>query len=341
MKLSKRTIYKTTLCTTAVLLTACSSAQYSPDPSDPLQGMNRVTYSFNQKFDKYALKPAAQAYTFVTPQFARDRVTNFFSNIGEVPTFFNDTLQGNLKLSATALGRFVVNTTIGLLGLFDPASSMGLTKHYNDFGITLAQYGVTTSPYLVLPLIGPSSIRDALALWPNYAYLSVWGYVGKYNEWRNIFFVIDIVNLRASMLSSEDVVRQASLDEYVFIRNAYLQKRASLIKGYTGRDVGPKGQSNTDEDPLDNMGDLSKDSGATTGQSNTDKDPLDDLGDSSKDSGASPAATKDEVKNSSTSKKGTTEDNNVTAPPPASFRQSSNDPVKQSLAQNELVEMGS
>jgi phospholipid-binding lipoprotein MlaA len=339
MRFSKKTIYKTTLCTTAVLLTACSNTQYAPDPSDPLQGMNRVTYSFNQKLDKYALKPAAQAYTFVTPQFARDRVTNFFSNVGEVPTFFNDTLQGNLKLSATALGRFVVNSTIGLLGLFDPASSMGLTKHYNDFGITLAQYGVTTSPYLVLPLVGPSSIRDALALWPNYAYLSVWGYVGKYNEWRNIFFVIDIVNLRASMLSSEDVVRQASLDEYVFIRNAYLQKRASLIKNYTGRDVGPKGQSNTDEDPLDNMGDLSK------------------------DSSTSPAATEDEVQNNtaSTNKKDTAEmknatksdtattalpvtkeDNNVTPPPPpASFRQTSNDPVKQSLAQNELAEMDS
>jgi phospholipid-binding lipoprotein MlaA len=333
MKLSKRTIYKTTLCTTAVLLTACSNTQYSPDPSDPLQGMNRVTYSFNQKFDKYALKPAAQAYTFVTPQFARDRVTNFFSNIGEVPTFFNDTLQGNLKLSVTTLGRFVVNTTIGLLGLFDPASSMGMTKHYNDFGITLAQYGVTTSPYLVLPLIGPSSIRDALALWPNYEYMSVWGYVGKYKEWRNIFFVIDIVNLRASMLSSEDVVRQASLDEYVFIRNAYLQKRASLIKNYTGRDVANSSDTNSSDDPLDGMDDLSK------------------------DNATSPATTQDEVKNS-TSKEGTTDkkdatksatanttapvtkkDNSVTAPPPISFRQHSNDPVKQSLAQNEMVEM--
>ncbi len=336
MKLSKNTVYKTTLCTTAILLTACSNTQYTPDPSDPLQGMNRVTYSFNQKLDKYALKPVAQAYTFVTPQFARDRVTNFFSNVGEVPTFFNDTLQGNLKLSATALGRFVVNTTIGLVGLFDPASSMGLTKHYNDFGITLAQYGVTTSPYLVLPLVGPSSIRDALALWPNYAYLSVWGYAGKYNEWRNIFFVLDIVNLRASLISSEDVVRQASLDEYVFIRNAYLQKRASLIKGYTGRDVGPKDQSNTDEDPLDNMGDFSK------------------------DSVTSPVAAKNAVKNgtASTSKEGsaemkdatksdtattalpiTKEDNNVALPPPASFRQTSNDPVKQSLTQNELAGM--
>ncbi|MCD6045288.1 MAG: vacJ like lipofamily protein [Gammaproteobacteria bacterium] len=326
MIFSKKVFCKTTLCTTAVLLTACSSKPYAPDPSDPLQGMNRATYSFNQKLDKYALKPAAQAYTFVTPQVARDRVTNFFSNIGEVPTFFNDTLQGNLKLSATALGRFAVNTTIGLLGLFDPASSMGLTKHYNDFGITLAQYGVTTSPYLVLPLIGPSSIRDALALWPNYEYMSLWGYAGEYAEWRNIFFVIDIVNLRASLLSSDDVVQQASLDQYAFIRNAYLQKRASLIKRYTGRDVGPTGQANTDEDPL-NGDDLSQ----ALEQQNGGAPPL------------------NATKNNATSKNNTTnttsavtpENNSATPPPPVSFRQQSQDPVKQSLAQNELAEMGS
>jgi phospholipid-binding lipoprotein MlaA len=329
MRLSKKTIYKTTLCTTAVLLTACSSQQYAPDPSDPLQGMNRGTYIFNQKLDKYALKPVAQAYTFVTPQVARDRVTNFFSNIGEVPTFFNDTLQGNLKLSATALGRFVINSTVGLLGLFDPASSMGLTKHYNDFGITLAQYGVTTSPYLVLPLIGPSSIRDALALWPNYRYLSLWGYADNYAEWRNIFFIIDIVNLRASLISSEDVVQQASLDEYAFIRNAYLQKRASLIKRYTGRDVGPKGQINSNEDPLDNNDDLvdaleiqNGGTPSTTTDTAVKNDPLD----KSNTANTAPDVTK--------------ENNSVTPPPPVSFRQPSQDPVKQSLAQNELVEMG-
>lgn len=329
MRLSKQALYTTTLCTTAALLTACSSQQYTPDPSDPLQGMNRATYSLNQKLDKYALKPVAQAYTFVTPQVARDRVTNFFSNIGEVPTFFNDTLQGNLKLSATALGRFVVNTTIGLLGLFDPASSMGLTKHYNDFGITLAQYGITTSPYLVLPLIGPSSIRDALALWPNYRYMSIWGYVGDYAEWRDIFFVIDIVNLRASLLSSEGVVQEASLDEYAFIRNAYLQKRASLIKRYTGRDVGPKGQS-TNEDPLDNNDDLvdalEEQNGAPATSTTTDTAAQND------------AANKGDT--ATTTSAVTQENNSITPLPPVSFRQPNQDPVKQSLAQNELANMG-
>ncbi len=301
MPFSKKTVLTSSLCATAVLLSACSSTAYAPDPSDPLQGMNRATYSFNKQLDKYALKPTAQVYTAVTPQALRNRVTNFFSNIGEVPTFLNDTLQGNLKLGATSLGRFVVNTTIGLLGLFDPASSMGLTKHYNDFGITLAQYGVTTSPYLVLPLIGPSSIRDGLALWPNYRYLSLWAYDDGYDEARNALFILDIVNLRASLLSSEDIANAASLDEYVFVRNAYLQKRASLIKRYTGRDVGPKGSVGSNADPLDDF----------------------DEADSK-----TPASTPAPLKTSETA--GSESD----GPAPLSLRKPEADPVKRSIAEN-------
>ncbi len=329
MKFSKKALCATTLCSTAALLVACSSTPYAPDPEDPLQGMNRVTYSFNQKLDKYALKPAAQAYTFVTPQVARDRITNFFSNIGEVPTFANDTLQGNLKLSGIALSRFVVNSTIGLLGLFDPASSMGLTKHYNDFGITLAQYGITTSPYLVLPVLGPSSIRDALALWPNYNYLSLWDYVHGYNTVRNELFILDIVNLRASLLSSEDIVRLASLDEYAFIRNAYLQKRASLIKRYTGRDTGLKGKSNNaNEDPLDGMDDLTTDTDTPPATANNDdKNEVPKKNDAALP-GVEPVA---DIKPKT--------DVATPPPPPIAFRLYSNDPVKQSLAQNELTEM--
>lgn len=304
MKFRTKIAYKTTLCTTVLLLAACSSRPYAPDPVDPLQGMNRATFSFNEKLDKYAIKPIAQAYTFVTPQFARDRVTNFFSNIGEVSTFTNDTLQANFKLSAIALGRFAINTTVGVLGLFDPASSMGLTKHYNDFGITLAQYGITTSPYLVLPVIGPSDIRDALALWPNYRYLSLWGYMNREPRVRNIMIVLDIVNLRASLLSSEDIAKQASLDQYVFIRDAYLQKRASLIKRYTGRDIKYGNGSNANNgDPL------------------TD-DYLDDAV-ADRDIEALPPES--ETKNAATA-------------PPASFRKPSSDPIKQSVTQTELMD---
>lgn len=337
MKFSKKAAYRTILCTTAVLLTACSNSQYAHDPADPLQGMNRVTFSFNEKLDKYALKPVAQGYTFVTPQVVRDRVTNFFSNIGEVPTFANDTLQGNLKLSAIALGRFVVNTTVGLLGLFDPASSMGLTKHYNDFGITLAQYGITTSPYLVLPVVGPSSIRDALALWPNYRYLSLWGYMDREPTIRNVMIVLDIVNLRASLLSSEDIARQASLDQYVFIRDAYLQKRASLIKRYTGRDVGYGNKANTNnDDPL---------SDDYIDDAVVDRDVAADLPNNNANNNTAPS-TQDTKTNAATdtpAKQGVStkndETNTAAASPPVSFRQPSNDPVKQSLAQNELTEL--
>lgn len=329
MKFSTKALCKTTLCTTVVLLTACSNSQYASDPADPLQGMNRATFNFNEKFDKYALKPAAQAYTFVTPQMVRNRVTNFFSNIGEVPTFANDTLQGNLKLSSIALGRFVINTTVGLLGLFDPASSMGLTKHYNDFGITLAQYGITTSPYLVLPIIGPSSIRDALALWPNYRYLSLWGYMNREPRIRNIMIVLDIINLRASLLSSEDIARQVALDPYVFIRDAYLQKRSSLIKRYTGRNVGADNNSNANGDPL---------SDDYIDDAVIDRDVAADAAIPGKDNAAS--TSKDEKNKETTDTVNTPNSDTTVSLPPVSFRQQSHDPVKQSLAQNELAYLG-
>ncbi|MBY0377892.1 MAG: VacJ family lipoprotein [Gammaproteobacteria bacterium] len=331
MKFSKKAVYKTTLYTTAILLTACSSSQYAPDPADPLQGMNRATFSFNEKLDKYAIKPVAQGYTFITPQVVRNRVTNFFSNIGEVPTFANDTLQGNLKLSVVALGRFAINTTVGLLGLFDPASSMGLTKHYNDFGITLAQYGITTSPYLVLPVIGPSSIRDALALWPNYRYLSLWGYMDREPRIRNAMIILDIINLRASLLSSEDIARQASLDQYVFIRDAYLQKRASLIKRYTGRNVGYGNKANANDDPLsdDYIDDAVVDRDVAADLSNNNA-PTSNADTQTKTNGDTNNSTPNEVSTKDNAA------NTVIAPPPVSFRQPTQDPVKQSLAQNEL-----
>ena len=352
MKIMKTTVVTTTFCTSIILLTACSSAQYAPDPSDPLQGMNRATFSFNQKVDKYALKPLAQGYTFITPQVVRNRVTNFFSNIGEVPTFANDTLQGNFKLSAISLGRFVINTTVGLLGLFDPASSMGLTKHYNDFGITLAQYGITTSPYLVLPLIGPSSIRDALALYPNYRYLSLWGYVDREPIVRNSLFVLDVINLRASLLSSEDIAKEASLDEYVFMRDAYLQKRASLIKRYTGRDVGYTGKTNASDDPLDEYSEFSEEiSTLSSAEDDNDKSSAadHDVPVVPTNSGNASAATSSDASAATSSDASAATSNNASdnktsaenssSLAPTSFRQASQDPVKQSIVADQLAEM--
>lgn len=233
----------------ALTLSACASMHAPTSPDDPLESINRATFSFNRKFDKFILKPVAVGYKAITPWPVRTGVGNFFSNMGEVPTTINDVLQGNLKHGCVDFTRFAINTTIGLLGLIDVASYLGLERHYNDFGITLGKWGITTAPYIIIPIFGPSTIRDGLALLVNYQYFTLWPYIEPVRA-RNELFILDVVNLRASMLESEAVMKQAALDPYVFIRDAYLQKRRSLIEG-TGEGNFSTEEGNLGADPLD------------------------------------------------------------------------------------------
>jgi len=146
----------------AVALAACAStpAAGSNDIADPYEGFNRKMFAFNNGFDKYALDPAATAYKTVTPEFARDRVTDFLRNLRGPVIFANDVLQGEPDRAGTTFARFGINTTIGLLGLWDAATHMGLDRHNEDFGQTLAVWGVESGPYLVLPVLGPTTPRD-------------------------------------------------------------------------------------------------------------------------------------------------------------------------------------
>lgn len=130
--------------------------------SDPLENMNRGVYVFNAQLDNYVLLPIVDAYTFVTPEFLRDRVSRFFENVGEFRNFTNSVLQADVEKSGTTLGRFAVNTTVGLLGTFDVASEMGLERQPEDFGQTLGVWGVEPGAYIVLPLFGPSNVRDTV-----------------------------------------------------------------------------------------------------------------------------------------------------------------------------------
>lgn len=212
-----------------LFLPGCASTE-ARDPQDPFENINRAVFSFNRKMDKYALKPVAKGYKFITPWQLRSGVTNFFSNMGEVPTLANDTLQGHMSYAANDLGRFCINTTVGIIGVFDVATRVGLERRYNDLGLTLAKWGIKKAPYVMLPLFGPSTVRDALAMYPNYAFFTLWPYI-KPISLRNNLFVLDVINLRASLLDSENIMREAAIDPYVFIRDAYLQKRTSLISG--------------------------------------------------------------------------------------------------------------
>ncbi|MFN4183970.1 MAG: VacJ family lipoprotein [Hyphomonas sp.] len=146
----------------AVALTACAStsAAGSTDIADPYEGFNRKMFAFNNGLDKYALEPAATAYKTVTPEYARDRFADFLRNLRAPVIFANDVLQGEPKRAGTTFARFGINTTVGILGLWDAASLAGLDRHNEDFGQTLAVWGVESGPYLVLPLLGPSTPRD-------------------------------------------------------------------------------------------------------------------------------------------------------------------------------------
>lgn len=211
------------------LLSGCAST--NAPPADPLEGLNRGTYAFNDALDRAVLKPVAKGYQAITPQFVRSGVSNAFMNLGEVATAFNSLLQGNAGNAASDVGRFLVNSTLGVLGLFDVATPMGLEKHNEDFGQTLGKWGVGSGPYLVLPLMGPSTLRDASGRVVD-SQLG-WSRQVDHVPTRNSAFAVEIVDVRANLLGAGDALDEASLDKYQFLRDAYLQRRLRAV--YDGK----------------------------------------------------------------------------------------------------------
>jgi phospholipid-binding lipoprotein MlaA len=185
-------------------------------------------FGFNDSVDKAIIKPVASGYKAVVPAFARTGVSNFFSNLGDVWIGINNVLQGKLGEGASDFGRFAINTTVGVLGLFDVASGAGLEKHNEDFGQTLGRWGVGSGAYVVLPLFGPSSVRDGFGLlavdWqgdPVY-------YVGNVPT-RNELYALRLVDTRAGLLDASRLMEEAALDRYAYVRGAFLQRRRSLV----------------------------------------------------------------------------------------------------------------
>lgn len=201
-----------------------SSIDFISSDADPLRSFNEVMYEFNQGLDRVALKPAATAYQHVTPVPLRRGVTNFFKNLGLTSAMLNDVLQGRLKRFAKDAGRFVVNSTVGVLGLVDVATPLGLRAHHQDFGMTLAKWGVHSGPYLVLPFFGPSDARDAVGLGADW-YATPTTYVA-HRDARWTLWGLDTVNTRAQYLSAGSILQQAAGgDGYDFVREAYRQRR--------------------------------------------------------------------------------------------------------------------
>ncbi len=196
------------------------------NPVDPWEGFNRSMFAFNDTLDTYFLKPVAKGYRAVTPDPVENSVSNVFDNLGEVRNVLNDLLQGKWAQAGNDSGRFLINSTIGLAGLFDVAGKMGLEKSDGeDFGQTLATWGVGRGPYLVLPFFGPSNVRDGLSR-PVDIYSDPITYIDDVPT-RNTITGVGLISSRAGLLQGEDLI---SGDKYLFIRDAYLQRREFLIK---------------------------------------------------------------------------------------------------------------
>lgn len=196
---------------------------------DPWEDWNRNVFAFNETLDQYALKPVAQAYRNVTPVFVDDAITNVFSNLGEPLVVINDLAQGKFMQALSDTGRFLVNSTVGLLGVFDVASRIGLPKHVEDFGQTLGYWGVSSGPYLMLPVLGPSTVRDAGGFSVDtFAFLDADPKVHAIKDSTAYYGTVyaQYLDIRADLIPAEGII---SGDRYSFIRSLYLQRRDFLI----------------------------------------------------------------------------------------------------------------
>ncbi len=233
------------LAAALLLSSGCASTPKEEDQVyDPYEGVNRKIFKFNDVLDRNILKPVADTYVKVTPEPARTSVSNFFDNIGYLDTIINDFFQGKFKQGAADLSRFLINSTVGSLGLVDVASKMGLKAHEEDLGQTLGVYGTPQGPYLVIPLLGPNTARDAPDL-------------GMSTVTSGLFYISElvvtlplsalmVVDKRARASNSLRIVDEAALDRYIFIRDAYLQHRNFLI--YDGYPPTPKFEDEGNEE---------------------------------------------------------------------------------------------
>ncbi|SPJ17311.1 Lipoprotein [Burkholderiales bacterium] len=210
-------------------LGACASVP--PDagrnPADPFERVNRQVYSFNDHFDRAIVKPVAKGYTAVVPKPVRQCVYNVFENIFEITSMVNLALQGRPRDVGMEFGRFVMNSTFGLFGCFDVAQHIGLEKNRQYFALTMGKWGLTPGPYLVLPFLGPSSVRDALGEIPDY-FTDPISYITPVKD-SDFVYAGRYVVKRAQLLDATNLLEQAALDPYVFVRDAYMQRTRSRV----------------------------------------------------------------------------------------------------------------
>ena len=224
-----------------LLILLLSFPIFGEEINDPFEDLNRDIFIFNEKLDEKLLKPAALTYRKVTPQFARTGVTNFFNNLEEIDTTINQVLQGEIKYAFNDAGRFVINSTIGLFGLIDVASKIGLERHEEDFGQTLGVWGFNSGTYIMIPFLGPSNTRDLLSR-PISSFLSG-TFAMEDNDVKLTLVGIDALETRERLLDAETLIIG---DKYIFVKDAYLQSREYEINN----------GSTEDDEFLDDMEDI-------------------------------------------------------------------------------------
>ena len=215
-------------------LTGCVTTQPggSANANDPLEVSNRAMFEFNETIDRAVFKPVAEAYAFITPQPIRTCIYNIFLNIGDVWSMFNSAIQGRQVDALNTMGRVLLNTTAGLGGCLDLASARGAQRIPNDFGVTLGVWGVGTGPYVVLPIIGASTLRDGSGkIVDLYVNQVGWGSTVSNIDLRNSLYGLEAVVRREALLDISNVIDRTAIDRYSFIRDAYLKRRSAQIRG--------------------------------------------------------------------------------------------------------------
>jgi len=221
--MNKVRIIAATVAASAVL-SGCATGP-NRNPNDPLEPMNRAMYKFNDTVDTNIAVPIAKGYQKITPTPMRTAISNFFSNLGDLGNMANNLLQLRITDATQDLMRVAMNSVFGVAGLIDIATPAGLPKHHQDFGLTMARWGMPSGPYLVLPVFGPSTIRDGVGRAVDVRF-NLLNYIEP--AARNPMYIAQFISARSDLLGATDLLKQAALDPYSFVRDAYLQQRKSL-----------------------------------------------------------------------------------------------------------------
>lgn len=223
---------------TALSLLGCASPDRVPDPRDPLETYNRAVFRFNSEFDKILMQPVARGYQAVTPEPVDRGVTNFFNNLSDVTSVVNNILQFKMSRAGSDVGRIFINSTVGVLGFVDVATNVGLPSYKEDFGQTLGYWGIQPGPYFVLPVLGPSTVRETIGFAGDVVTDPLFNVRDGQVYWG--LATLRAVDRRADLLTAGEILDAAAIDPYSFLRDTYLQRRLSLV--YDGNPPQSQGQ---------------------------------------------------------------------------------------------------